>query len=86
MMQRSLREGLAINAGQVIPGINGIGLALCHPNGEPFGSISIAGAQDIVTLDRLDEYREMLEDTARQLWARTPAQKPQKTATSLVAA
>jgi DNA-binding IclR family transcriptional regulator len=86
MMQRSLREGIAINAGQVIPGINGIGLALCHPSGEPFGSISIAGAQDIVTLDRLDEYREMLEDTARQLWARTPAQKPQKTAASLVAA
>jgi DNA-binding IclR family transcriptional regulator len=75
MMRRSLREGIAINEGQVTPGINGIGVALCHANGEPFGSISIAGKHDVVTLDRLGEYRELLEDTAKQLWARTSAPK-----------
>jgi DNA-binding IclR family transcriptional regulator len=88
MMRRSLREGIAINAGQVIPGINGIGVALCHANGEPFGSISIAGREDIVTLDRLGEYRDMLEDAARHLWAHTAAAKPaiRKPAEALVPA
>jgi DNA-binding IclR family transcriptional regulator len=88
MMRRSLREGIAINEGQVTAGINGIGVALCHANGEPFGSISIAGREDIVTIDRLDEYRELLEETARQLWARpsTPRPAHRKSAAPLVPA
>jgi DNA-binding IclR family transcriptional regulator len=76
MMRRSIRLGIAVNECDVTPGINGIGLALCHANGEPFGSISISGPKEMLPIGRLDEYRELLEETVRQLWARTTSPKP----------
>lgn len=76
MMRRSAREGLAVNEGEIVPGINALGLALCHANGEVFGSISIAAPQDILKMDRIEDYRAMLEDAARHLWARTMPHKP----------
>jgi len=75
MLRRSLREGIAVNEGQIVPGLTGIGLALCDASGQPFGSLSIAGPHDLVRADRLDEYRAMFEETARQLWARPYAPK-----------
>lgn len=76
MIRRSVREGIAINEGDIVPGLTAIGLPLCHANGEPFGSISMAGPQDVIRVDRTDEYRELIEDAARHMWARTTLPKP----------
>lgn len=75
MVRRSYRAGIAVNEGYVVPGITALGLGLSDAQGEPFASISIAAPQELIDLSRLASYRQMLEDTARQLWAR-PATLP----------
>lgn len=76
MVRHSIRKGLGVNAEHIAPGVNAVGLALCNTNGEPFGAISLAGPAGTFELDRLEEYRCLLEEIAPQLWARPALVRP----------
>ena len=43
MLERTHAERFAINAGDILPGVNEYGLALLDADGEPFASIVLAG-------------------------------------------
>jgi DNA-binding IclR family transcriptional regulator len=60
MMHRAFHEGVVVNAGDIVPGINAIGMALADSAGEPYAAISVGGDANSFLLDRLDEYRDLL--------------------------
>lgn len=72
MIAQSYKRGFAANAGDILPGLNAFGLALCNQSGEPFASISLAGPADDFPLKRLDEYRDLLQATAKGLPSAIP--------------
>ena len=69
MLYRTHATGFAVNGGDTIHGINGFGLALCDEGGRPFASIAISGPEHSLTLERLPELRQLLQETAAELHA-----------------
>lgn len=72
MIKHSYERGFAINASDILPGVNAFSLALRNQAGEPFAAISLAGSARDFPLERLDEYRELLYATAKDLPGATP--------------
>ena len=72
MIKHSYERGFAINAGDIMPGLNAFSLALRNQAGEPFAAISLAGSAREFPLERLDEFRELLYAAAKDLPGATP--------------
>lgn len=67
MLTRTHKEGFAINAGDILPGVNAYGLALLDADGRPFASIALAAAERVLPLTRLPEFKRLLHATAEEL-------------------
>ena len=64
MLERSFAEGFALNAADIRPEVHAFGLALCDPAGVPFASLSLAGSPRTFPLDKIDEYRRLVQAAA----------------------
>lgn len=69
MLKRSAAEGFAINAGDLLPGVNAYGLALLDAYGQPFASIMLAAGEQLLPLTRLPEIKLSMQKAAEQLQA-----------------
>jgi DNA-binding IclR family transcriptional regulator len=67
MLERTHAERFAINAGDILPGVNEYGLALRDADGEPFASIVLAGLERALPVSQLPEIRGWLQATAAGL-------------------
>jgi DNA-binding IclR family transcriptional regulator len=67
MLERTHAERFAINAGDILPGVNEYGLALRDAEGEPFASIVLAGLDRALPVSQLPEIRGWLQATAEEL-------------------
>jgi DNA-binding IclR family transcriptional regulator len=67
MLERSRTEGLAVNAGNLLPGVNSYAMALLDTDGQPFASIALAAAERVLPVNRISEIRGWLEDAAKEL-------------------
>jgi DNA-binding IclR family transcriptional regulator len=72
MLERTHAEGFAINAGDIVPGVNAFGLALCDAAGEPFASVVVAGSERALPLVRLPEIRRLMQEAVEDLLAASP--------------
>jgi DNA-binding IclR family transcriptional regulator len=61
MCERSFAQGLAVNAGDVLPRVNAIGVPLRDSAGVPYGSIAIAGTSRRIPVERSEEFAAMLK-------------------------
>lgn len=69
MLNHSTEIAFAVNAGEILSGVNEYGLALRDRSGNPFASISLAGHDQDLPIEKLDEYRCILEEAATGLQA-----------------
>lgn len=69
MMARTYAEGIGINEGDILPGVNAFGIALCDGAGQPFASIALAAPDRVLRIERLTEIRRSLENAAEELMA-----------------
>ncbi len=67
VIRRSQAEGLSVNEGVAMPGINIYGMAVRDAQGIPFASISLAGSPKAFPVSRLADYRKLLDKEARLL-------------------
>ncbi|MBM3347108.1 MAG: helix-turn-helix domain-containing protein [Betaproteobacteria bacterium] len=67
VIKRSPAEGLCVNAGVAMPGINIFGMAVLDAGGRPFASVSLAGTPKTFPAARLAEFRKWLDREARAL-------------------
>ena len=67
VIKRSRAEGLCVNEGVAMPGINIFGIAVRDADGHPFASVSLAGTPKAFPISRLAEYRKWLDREARAL-------------------
>jgi DNA-binding IclR family transcriptional regulator len=67
MMERSFATGIAMTEGDVIPGVNAIGLPLRDHDGVVFASIALAGPARRLPVERAWEFRGMLEAIVAEL-------------------
>lgn len=69
MLNHSTDIAFAVNAGEILEGVNEFGLALRDRDGHPFASISLAGHEQQLPMEKLEEYRVILEEAAKGLQA-----------------
>jgi DNA-binding IclR family transcriptional regulator len=69
LLKRTAAEGFAVNAGDLLPGVNTYALALLDSDGHPFASIMIGAAEQALPVTRLPEIKLWLQKTAKQLQA-----------------
>jgi DNA-binding IclR family transcriptional regulator len=69
MLDRTNAEGLAVNAGDILPGVNAYGLALLNQERQPFASIMLAAGENTLPLTRLPEIKRWLQALAEELQA-----------------
>jgi DNA-binding IclR family transcriptional regulator len=67
MLDRSLAEGLATSAGDVLPRVHAFGMPLCDAAGTPFGAVALAGPARRLPLDRSCEFARMLKTITDEL-------------------
>jgi DNA-binding IclR family transcriptional regulator len=67
MMERSFASGIAMTEGDVIPGVNAIGLPLRDHDGVVFASVALAGPERWLPADRAWEFRGMLATIVAEL-------------------
>ena len=72
MLERTNAARFAINAGDILPGVNEYGLALRDADGEPFASIVLAGLDRALPVSQLPEIRGWLQATAEELQEKSP--------------
>jgi DNA-binding IclR family transcriptional regulator len=72
MLERTNAERFAINAGDLLPGVNEYGLALRDAEGEPFASIVLAGLERALPVSQLPEIRGWLQATVEALQEKRP--------------
>ena len=61
MCERSFAQGLAVNAGDILPRVNAIGMPLRDSSGVALGSIDLAGPARRLPLDRSEDFAGMLK-------------------------
>jgi DNA-binding IclR family transcriptional regulator len=69
ILTRARAEGLAINVGEILPGINSFGLPVFDAEGQPFASIALAASQQVLPVSRLPDIRKWLHATVDALRA-----------------
>jgi DNA-binding IclR family transcriptional regulator len=69
MLERTHAARFAINAGDIVPGVNAFALALRNSSGAPFAAVSLAGPSATFSLKRAPEIRSTLESTVQELQA-----------------
>ena len=67
MLERTHAERFAINAGETVPGVNALALALRDAAGEPFASIMVAGPERALPLARMPEMRRLMQAAVEEL-------------------
>ncbi len=67
VLERSFADGIATSQGDVIPGVNAIGMPLRDKQGAVFAAIALAGPSRRLPADRLREFHTMLLDVAHEL-------------------
>jgi DNA-binding IclR family transcriptional regulator len=64
MREMSLRCGFGVNAGDVVPGVHSVGMALRDARGQPFAAVCLVGTPASLPLERIDPLRSELEHVA----------------------
>lgn len=72
MLERSFANGLAMGAGDVLPGVNAFGVPLHDSNGSVFASIALAGPARRLPADRGPEFQAVLRTIAEELETLSP--------------
>lgn len=72
MVERSFATGLAMGAGDVLPGVNTFGIPLHDSNGSAFASIALAGPARRLPSERGPEFQSMLLTIAEELETLSP--------------
>ncbi len=67
MWVRSLRLGLGLNLGDILPGGASLGVPILNASGKPVAAISVAGPRPEFTERRIATVGQMLKDVARRI-------------------
>jgi DNA-binding IclR family transcriptional regulator len=67
LLYRTRDEGLAVDAGYLVPSINDFGYPICDANGAPFASITLSGPEGKFPIAQLPEMHRFLKATAEDL-------------------
>jgi DNA-binding IclR family transcriptional regulator len=67
LVERTRKEGFALNEGGIVPGMNAIGIAVIGDDGAPLAALSIAAIKDRMGRKRIAELVDLLGVEARSL-------------------